>query len=164
MRVTRWKLWSPEFSESLDRRSIHRLAATCKTKRTRRWCSAAPPMTKLVFFSKSWNLELRLSRFRISYLFLCDLLLFYGGRKEDPSFLESGRLLPIMLGEGGYYFGKDDLFFLLRNYLPDITAAKRTFLFCQRRRGQLMGELTLAIWRAGWQLCLAELLTRKVST
>ena len=39
--------------------------------------------------------------------FLCDLLLFYGGKKEDPSFLEIGRFLPIMLGEGGSYFGKD---------------------------------------------------------
>ena len=69
-----------------------------------------------------------------------------------------------MLRESGSYFGKDDLFFPLRNYIPDITAAKRTFLFCQRRRGQLMGELTLAIWIAGWQLCLVELPTRKVST
>ena len=69
-----------------------------------------------------------------------------------------------MLGEGGSYFENDDLFFPLRNYLPDITAAKRTFLFCQRRLGQLMGELTLAIWIAGRQLCLVELPTRKVNT
>ena len=121
-------------------------------------------MAKLVFFSKSWNLEQRLSRLRISYLFWCDLLLFYGGRKENPSFLESARFLPIMLGEGGSYFGKDDLFFPLSNCLPDRTAAKRTFLFCQRRRGQLMGELTLVMWRAGWQLRLVELLIGKVST
>ena len=121
-------------------------------------------MTKLVFFSKYWNLEQRLSRFRISYLFLCDLLLFYGGRKEDPSFLESGRFLPIMLGEGGSYFGKGDLFFPLRNCLPDRTTAKRIFLFCQRRRGQLMDELTLVIWRAGWQLRYVELPIRKVNT
>ena len=26
-------LWSPKFSESVDRRSIHRLAATCKTNK-----------------------------------------------------------------------------------------------------------------------------------
>ena len=31
--------------------------------------------------------------------FWCDLLLFYGGRKENPYFLESGRFLPIMLGK-----------------------------------------------------------------
>ena len=61
-----------------------------------------------------------------------DLLIFYGGRKEDPSFLNSGRFLPLMLGEGDSYFGKGDLFFPLRNYFPDRTAAKRTFLFCQR--------------------------------
>ena len=127
------EVWSPEFSESLDQRGIHQLAATCKTKRRRRWCSVTPLMAKLVFFLKSWNLEQRLSQFKISYLFWCDLLLFYGERKEDPSFLESGRFLPIMLGEGGSYFGKDDLFFPLRNCLPDRTAAKRTFLFCQRR-------------------------------
>ena len=67
--------------------------------------------------------------------FWCDFLLFYGGRKEDLSFLDSGRFLPIILGEDGSYFGKGDLFFPLRNYLPDRTAAKRTFLFFQRRRG-----------------------------
>ena len=32
--------------------------------------------------------------------------------------MESGRFLPIKIGEGGFYFGKDDLFFLLCNYLP----------------------------------------------
>ena len=121
-------------------------------------------MVKLVFFSKSWNLEQRLSRFRILYIFWCDLLLFYGRRKEDPSFLESGRFLSIILGEGDSYFGKDDLFFPLRNCLLNRIVAKRTFLFCQRRWGQLMDELTLVIWRAGWQLCLIELSIRKVST
>ena len=63
--------------------------------------------------------------------------------------MEGGRFLPIMLREGGSYFGKDDLFFPLRNCLPDITTAKRAFLFCQRRRDQFMGELTLVMWRAG---------------
>ena len=157
-------VWSPEFSESLDRRGIHQLVTTCKTKRRRRWCSVAPPMAKLVFFLMSWNLEQRLSRFRISYLFLCDLFLFYGGRKENPSFLESGGFLPIMLGEGGSYFGKDDLFFPLRNCILDRTAAKRAFLFCQRRHGQLMDGLMLVMWRAGWQLRLVESSIGKVST
>ena len=68
-----------------------------------------------------------------------------------------------MLGEGGSYFGNDDLFFHLRNCLPDITAAKRAFLFCQRRRGQFMSELTLVMWRDGWQLRLVDLLIGKVS-
>ena len=121
-------------------------------------------MAKLVSLSKSWNLEQRLSRFKILYLFWCDLLLFYGGRKEDPSFLESGRFLPIMLREGGFYFGKDDLFIPLSNCLPDRIVAKRTFLFCQRRWGQLMGELTLVMWRADWQLRLVGLSIGRVST
>ena len=68
-----------------------------------------------------------------------------------------------MLGEGGFYFGKDDLFFPLRNYLSDRTVAKKNFLFFQRRRGQLMGELTLVMWRVGWQLSLVELPIGKVS-
>ena len=72
------------------------------------------------------------------------------GGKRIRLFLESERFLPIMLGEDGSYFGKDDLFFHLRNCLPDKTAAKRAFLFCQRRQGQFMSELTLVMWRAGW--------------
>ena len=64
--------------------------------------------------------------------FWYNLLLFYGGRKEDPYFLDSGQFLPIMLGEDDSYFGKGDLFFPLRIYLPDITATKRNFLFCRR--------------------------------
>ena len=69
-----------------------------------------------------------------------------------------------MLGEGGSYFGKDDLFFHLRNCLPDRTAAKRAFLFYQRQRGQFMSELTLVMWRAGWKLRLVDLTIGKVST
>ena len=68
-----------------------------------------------------------------------------------------------MLEEGGSYFGKGDLFFPLRNYLPDRIDAKRTSLFCQRRRGQFMGELTLVKWRDGCQLRLVELSIEKVS-
>ena len=33
-----------------------------------------------------------------------------------------------MIREGDSYFGKDNLFFLLRNCLPDRTAAKSAFL------------------------------------
>ena len=40
----------------------------------------------------------------------------------DPSFLDIGQFLPIMLGEDGFYFGKDDSFFPLRNHLPDRSA------------------------------------------
>ena len=52
------------------------------------------------------------------------------GGKKIRLFLESRRFLPIMLGEGGSYFEKDDLFFPLRNCLPDRTGAKRAFLLC----------------------------------
>ena len=78
--------------------------------------------------------------------------------------MKSGRFLSIMLGEGSSYFGNDDLLFPLHNCLPNRTAAKRAFLFCQRRRGQFIGELILEIWRAGWQLRLVELPIGKVST
>ena len=64
--------------------------------------------------------------------FWCNLLLFYGGRKDDPSFLDSGRFLPIMLGKYASYFGKGDSFFHLRKHLPDITTIKRTSLFRRR--------------------------------
>ena len=47
-----------------------------------------------------------------------------------------------MLGEGGSYSGKADLFFLLRNYLPDRAAARNAFLFYRRRGDRLMGDLT----------------------
>ena len=77
--------------------------------------------------------------------------------------MDSGRFLPIMLGEDDSYFGKGDLFFPLRNYLPDRTATKRTFLFCRRRQGQFMSKLTLVKWRAGWQLHLGEFLIGKIS-
>ena len=50
-----------------------------------------------------------------------------------------------MIGEGGSHFGKDDLFFLLQNCLPDRAAAKSVFLFCYRRGGRFMGEPTLVI-------------------
>ena len=68
-----------------------------------------------------------------------------------------------MLGEDGSYFGKGDLFFPLRNYLPDRAVAKRTFLFYQRRRGQFMDELTLVKWGSGWQLRLVDLSIGKIS-
>ena len=60
-----------------------------------------------------------------------------------PSFLENGRFLPIKIGECGFYFGKDDSFFLLRNCLSDRAAARSAFLFYWRRGGRFIGELTL---------------------
>ena len=61
----------------------------------------------------------------------------------DPSFMESGRFLPIKIGEGDFYFQKNDSFFLLCNCLPDRAVARSAFLFYWRRGGRFMGELTL---------------------
>ena len=61
-----------------------------------------------------------------------------------------------MSGEDDYYLGKGELFFSLRNYLPDRTDSKRIFLFCRRRRGQFKSGLTPVKWRVGWQLRLGE--------
>ena len=95
-----------------------------------------------------------LSGFGISYLSLCNFLFFYGGRKEDPSFPDSGQFLPIMLGKDASYFGKDDSFFSLRNHLPVITFIEGTSLFCRRRRSQFMSELMLVKWKSSWHLHL----------
>ena len=54
-----------------------------------------------------------------SYLFYCDLLLFYGGRKRIRLFWLVDDFLAIMLGKEDSYFGKGDLFFPLSNYLPN---------------------------------------------
>ena len=82
---------------------------------------------------------------------------FYGRRKEDSSFLESRPFLPIILEEGCYYLGKDDLFFLLHNCLPDKAIVRNALLFYWRREDRLMGNLTLIPWRVGKQPCLMEL-------
>ena len=63
--------------------------------------------------------------------------------KRIRLFFESRRFLPIMLGECGSYFGKDDLFCLLRNYLPNMAAARNAFLVSWRRVDRLMGDLIL---------------------
>ena len=84
--------------------------------------------------------------------------------ERDPSFSESRRFLPIMIGEGDSYFGKDDLFFLLHNCFPDRAVARSAFLFCQRRGGRFMGEPAFVTRRAGWQLRLVELPIEKVNT
>ena len=133
-------VWSPKFLESVDRRGIHQLTATCKTNKKTTVVIRRPSDGKVSLFLEDLEiLAIIVSIRNLVPSLWFDLLLFYGGRKEDPSFLDSGRFLPIMLGEDDSYFGKGDLFFPLRNYLPDRTAAKRTFLFCQRRRGQFMG-------------------------
>ena len=47
----------------------------------------------------------------------------------DPPFMENGGFLPIKIGEGGSYFGKDDLFLFLCNYFPELAAVGSAFLF-----------------------------------
>ena len=106
------------------------MAATYKTNKKTTVVFRRPSDDKVSVFLEDLELRVAVSRLKISYLIWCDLLFFYGGRKEDPSFLESRRLFSIMLRECGSYFEKDDLFFFLRNCLLDRTAAKRAFLFC----------------------------------
>ena len=106
------------------------MAATYKTNKKTTVVFRRPSDDKVSLFLEDLELRVAVSRLKISYLIWSDLLFFYGGRKEDPSFLESRRFFSIMLREGGSYFEKDDLFFILRNCLPDRTAAKRAFLFC----------------------------------
>ena len=142
----------------MDRRGIHQLAATCKTNKKTTVVFRRPSDGKVSLFFE--DLELRAAVVSIQDFvpfFLCDLLLFYGRRKVDPSFLESKRFLPIMLGEGSSYFGKDDLLCLLRNYLPDMAAARSAFLVSWRRADRLMGDLILIPRRAGRQPRLVEL-------
>ena len=38
----------------------------------------------------------------------------------DPPSMESGRFLPIKIGEGGSHFENDDLFFFLCNCFPNM--------------------------------------------
>ena len=45
-----------------------------------------------------------------------------------------------MIGEGGSYFGKDDLFFLLRNCLPDRVVARSALLFFLEARRSVHGR------------------------
>ena len=45
-----------------------------------------------------------------------------------------------MLGEGGSYFGNDDLFFPFRNCLPNRTATKRAFIFYLEAVGSVHGR------------------------
>ena len=47
--------------------------------------------------------------------------------------MESGQFLLIKVGEGGSYFGNDDLFFFLCNRFPERAAIGNVFLFRWRR-------------------------------
>ena len=52
------------------------------------------------------------------------MLFFYGERKEDPSFLESGQFPFLMVGEDDSYFGKGYLFYFLCNRFPDLVVVR----------------------------------------
>ena len=51
----------------------------------------------------------------------------------DPPSMESGRFLPIKIGEEGSYFWNDDLFFFLSNCFPERVTVGSSFLFRWRR-------------------------------
>ena len=51
----------------------------------------------------------------------------------DPPSMESGRFLPIKIGEGGSYFENDDLLFFLYNCFSERAAVRSVFLFRWRR-------------------------------
>ena len=119
------------------------MAATCKTNKKTTVVFRRPSDGKVSLFLE--NLELRAAVISIKNLvphLLCFASLLWR-EKEDPSFLESGQFHSIKIGEGGFYFGKDDLFFLLCNCLPDRATAGSAFLFRWRRGDWFMGELTL---------------------
>ena len=58
----------------------------------------------------------------------------------DPPSMESGRFLPIKIGEGGSHFEKDDLFFFLCNYFPEQVVVGSAFLFHWRWDDGLLGK------------------------
>ena len=65
-----------------------------------------PSNGKVSLFLEDFELGAIVISIRNLVPFWCNLLLFYRGRKEDPSFLDIGRFLPIMLGEDNFYFRK----------------------------------------------------------
>ena len=106
------------------------MAATCKTNKKTTVVFYRPSDGKVSLFLE--DLEIRAAIISIKNLvprLVCLVSLLWKG-KGDPSFSESRRFLPIMIGEGGSYFEQDDLFFLLHNCLPDRAAARSDFLFC----------------------------------
>ena len=99
-------MWSPEFSELVDRQSIHQLDATCKKNKKTTVVFRRSSDGKVSLFLEDLELRVTVYRLKISYLIWCDMLLFYGGRKEDPSFFKSRRFLPIMFGKVALILGK----------------------------------------------------------
>ena len=51
----------------------------------------------------------------------------------DPPYMESGRFLPIKIGECGSHFENGDLFFFLYNCFPERAVVGSVFLFRWRR-------------------------------
>ena len=59
-------MWSPEFSESVDRRSIHQLAATCKTNKKTTVVFRRPSDDKVSLIPQDF--ELRVAKISIQNL------------------------------------------------------------------------------------------------
>ena len=116
----------------MDRGGIHQLAATCKTNKKTTVVFRRPSDGKVSFFGR-----LRVKAVVISIKnVVSHLVLFFSllwREKGDPPFMESGRFLPIKVGEGGSHFRKDDLFFFLCNCFPERAAVGSVFLFHWRR-------------------------------
>ena len=73
---------SLEFLESVDRRSIQQLAATCKINKKTTVVFRRPFDDKVSLFLEDLELRVTVSLFRISYLLLCNLLPFMEGEKR----------------------------------------------------------------------------------
>ena len=87
-------MWSPEFLESVDRRSIHQLAATCKTNKKTTVVFCRPSDGKVSLFLEDLELRATVISIRNIVAIWCDLLLFYGGGKEDLSFWRVDDFFP----------------------------------------------------------------------
>ena len=119
------------------------MAATCKTNKKTTVVFRCPFDGKVSLILEDFDFRAAIISIKNLVPRLVWLASLLWKEKEDPFFSESGRFLPIMIGEGDPYFGKDDLFFFLHNCLPDRAIARSAFLFCQRRGGRFMGEPTL---------------------
>ena len=61
--------------------------------------------------------------------------------------MESGRFLPIKIGEGGSYFGKDDLFFFLCNCFPEWAAVESALYHGRTYTYIIESQLTVSLGR-----------------
>ena len=124
----------------MDRRSIHQLAATCKTNKKTTVVFCRPSDGKVSSFRQRLNVRSPVPSIQNVVPHFVRFASLLWKEKEDPSFLESRRFLPIKIGEGGSYFGKDDLFFFLCNRFLDRATAGSAFIFRWWRGDWLLEE------------------------